>query len=77
MNNKDILAIIKTLAVARAPSGLEKARGEQFKKEMEKLLTSKDIPVNSDSLGNYFAKLKGEYITNFLISETILKQSNS
>jgi putative aminopeptidase FrvX len=59
MNNQDILAIIKTLADERAPSGLEKARGELFKKEMEKLLLNKDNPVKSDSLGNYFVKIKG------------------
>jgi len=59
MNNKDILEIIKILAVERAPSGLEKARGELFKKEMEKILTNKDIPVKNDALGNYFVKIKG------------------
>ena len=59
MNNKDILEIIKTLAVERAPSGLEKARGELFKNEMEKILTSKDIPVKNDALGNFFVKIKG------------------
>jgi len=59
MNSKDILTIIKTLAVERAPSGLEKARGELFKKELEKFLAKKDIPVKNDSVGNYFVKLKG------------------
>ena len=59
MNNKNILEIIKTLALERAPSGLEKARGELFKKEMEKIFTNKDIPVKNDALGNYFVKIKG------------------
>ena len=59
MNNKEILEIIKTLAVERAPSGLEKPRGELFKKEMEKILANKDISVKNDALENYFVKLKG------------------
>ena len=36
LNKKDILNIIKALAFERAPSGMEKARGEIFKKEIEK-----------------------------------------
>ncbi|GAH32727.1 unnamed protein product, partial [marine sediment metagenome] len=32
MNKKDILSIIKILASERAPSGIERARGELFKK---------------------------------------------
>ncbi len=59
MNKKDILNIIRNLAVERAPSGMEKARGEIFKKEMEKLLIDKDIPVKSDALGNYYVRFKG------------------
>jgi putative aminopeptidase FrvX len=59
LNKKDILNIIKALAFERAPSGMEKARGEIFKKEMEKLLTDKDIPIKSDALGNYYVRFKG------------------
>ena len=59
MNKKEILTIIKTLASERAPSGMEKARGELFKKEMEKILKDKDIPVKTDTLGNYYVRFKG------------------
>jgi putative aminopeptidase FrvX len=59
MNKNDILNIIKTLASERAPSGMEKARGELFKKEMKKILKEKDIPVKTDTLGNYFVRFKG------------------
>ncbi len=45
---------------ARAPSGLEKARGELFKAELKKIITDKDIKVNTDSLGNYFIKFSGK-----------------
>lgn len=59
MNKKEILNIIKALAFERAPSGMEKARGEIFKKEMEKLLIDKDIPIKSDALGNCYVRFKG------------------
>ncbi|MFX1338355.1 MAG: M42 family metallopeptidase [Promethearchaeota archaeon] len=59
MNKKDILSIIKNLASARAPSGMEKARGELFKSEVEKLLMDKEIPVKTDNLGNYYVRFKG------------------
>ncbi|TFG06708.1 MAG: hypothetical protein EU539_06935, partial [Promethearchaeota archaeon] len=59
MNKNEILRIITSLASVRAPSGMEKDRGELFKKEMEKFLASKDIPVKTDSLGNYHVKFKG------------------
>ena len=59
MNKNDILNIIKTLASERAPSGMEKARGDLFKKEMEKLLKEKNIPIKTDTLGNYFVRFKG------------------
>ena len=60
MNKKEIFRIIKTLSSARAPSGLERARGELFKRELEKILTDKNIKVNTDSLSNYFVKFKGK-----------------
>ena len=60
MNRKDILQIIKRLSSARSPSGLEKARGELFKTEVEKVLINKDIEINSDSLNNYFIKFNGK-----------------
>jgi len=60
MNLKEILSIIKSLAAERAPSGLEEARGESFKREMDNLLASKDIKIKRDTLGNYFAKFKGK-----------------
>ena len=59
MNKKDILSIIKNLASKRAPSGLEKARGEIFKFEVEKLLKDKEIPIKTDTLGNYYVRFKG------------------
>ncbi|MFX1394247.1 MAG: M42 family metallopeptidase [Promethearchaeota archaeon] len=59
MNKKEILRIIKTLASERAPSGMEEARGELFKKEIENLLINKEIPVKNDNLGNYYIRLKG------------------
>ena len=60
MNNKQIFSIITNLASKRAPSGLEKARAEIFKQELNKILEKKDIPVNKDSLGNYFIKIRGK-----------------
>ncbi|NHJ25997.1 MAG: hypothetical protein EAX89_15580 [Candidatus Lokiarchaeota archaeon] len=59
MNKKEILKILKNLAVKRAPSGLENARGEIFKQELEHFLQNKDIPVNIDTLGNVYIKLEG------------------
>ncbi len=59
MNKKEILNIIKNLASERAPSGLEKARGEIFKNQVEKLLKDKQIPVKIDTLGNYYVRFKG------------------
>ncbi|UCC20172.1 MAG: hypothetical protein JSV62_02490 [Promethearchaeota archaeon] len=60
MNKNEIFHIIKTLSSARAPSGLEKPRGELFKSELEKILKEKNIKVNTDSLNNYFVKFDGE-----------------
>ncbi|NVM36141.1 MAG: hypothetical protein HWN81_11145 [Candidatus Lokiarchaeota archaeon] len=60
MNKKEIFRIIKTFSSARAPSGLEKARGELFKTELEKILADKGIEVNTDSLSNYFVKFNGK-----------------
>lgn len=59
MNKKDIFNIIKNLASERAPSGMERARAELFKKEVEKLLVDKQIYVKTDSLGNYYIRFKG------------------
>jgi putative aminopeptidase FrvX len=59
LNKKDILNIIKTLASQRAPSGMEKNRGELFKREIEKFLIGKEIPVKTDTFGNYYVKFKG------------------
>ena len=60
MDKKEIFRIIKTLSSARAPSGLEKARGELFKTELEKILINKDIEVNTDTLSNYYIKFNGK-----------------
>jgi len=60
LDKKEIFRIIKTLSSARAPSGLEKARGELFKAELEKILTNKSIEVNADSLSNYYIKFNGK-----------------
>lgn len=38
---------------------MEKARGELFKSEVEKLLMDKEIPVKTDNLGNYYVRFKG------------------
>ena len=59
MDKKEIFRIIKTFSSARAPSGLEKARGELFKSELEKIMTGKNAKVNADSLNNYFVKFTG------------------
>jgi putative aminopeptidase FrvX len=60
MNRKDIFEIIKRLASVRSPSGLEQARGEQFKTELEKILVNNDIQINHDALDNYFIKFRGK-----------------
>ena len=60
LNKKEILRIITELASKRAPSGLENARGAEFKKQIEMILVDKEIPVKKDSLGNYYAKPKGK-----------------
>ncbi len=60
MNKKEIFIILKKLASKRAPPGLENARGEQFKNEVEKFLVDKNIPVKRDVYGNYFIKIKGK-----------------
>ena len=60
MERKEILHIIKNLARERAPSGLEAARGQVFKEEMEKVLKDTNIPVEKDSLGNVFVKFEGQ-----------------
>ncbi len=59
MDKQEIFRIIKKFSTARAPSGLEKARGELFKSELEKILADKHIEVNTDSLSNYFVKFNG------------------
>ena len=59
MNKKEIFEIIKTFSAARAPSGLEKNRGELFKAEIEKILVNNNIEVKSDLLNNYFIKFNG------------------
>ncbi|MFX1380080.1 MAG: M42 family metallopeptidase [Promethearchaeota archaeon] len=60
MNKKEIFKIIKTFSSERAPSGLEKARGELFRRELEKIITDKGIKVKNDSLSNYFIKFNGK-----------------
>ena len=60
MDKKEIFRIIKALASARAPSGLEKPRGELFKVELERILINKNIKVNTDSLSNYYIKFNGK-----------------
>jgi len=63
MERKEILRIIKNLAKERAPSGLEEARGQVFKEEMEITLQDTNIPVKKDSLGNVFVKFEGQKFT--------------
>jgi len=60
MNKKEIFDIMKKFSSARAPSGLEQARGELFKAELEKIINIRDIKVNTDSLSNYFIKFSGQ-----------------
>ena len=60
MNKKEIFDIIKKFSEARAPSGLEKARGELFKAEIDKVLSKHDIKVNTDLINNYFVKFNGK-----------------
>ncbi|MFW9876284.1 MAG: M42 family metallopeptidase [Candidatus Thorarchaeota archaeon] len=60
MKENEIYRIIKTLSTARAPSGLEKPRGELFKAELEKILKNNKIKVDTDSLNNYFVKFNGK-----------------
>ncbi len=60
MDKNEIFRIIKKFSSARAPSGLEKARGELFKTELEIILADKGIEVNTDSLSNYFVKFNGK-----------------
>ncbi len=60
MNKKEIFRIIKSFSSVRAPSGLEKDRGELFKAELEKIIGDKDIRVNNDSLNNFFVKFSGK-----------------
>lgn len=60
MERKEIFRIIKTLASARSPSGLEKARGELFKAELEKIIVNKNVEINNDSLNNYYIKFNGK-----------------
>ncbi len=62
MKKKELLTIIKNLAAERAPSGLEKDRGEIFKREMEKILPNEENPVKTDASGNYFLKLRGSSV---------------
>ena len=60
MKNEKILHIIKKLAEKRAPSGIERARGEVFKQEMEKIIGNTNIPIKEDALGNVYVKFKGQ-----------------
>ncbi|MFX1571032.1 MAG: hypothetical protein ACFFCV_22055, partial [Promethearchaeota archaeon] len=60
MDKTEIFRIIKTLSSARAPSGLERARGELFKKELEKIFINKGIEIKTDSLSNYYIKINGK-----------------
>ena len=66
MERKEILRIIKNLAKERAPSGLEEARAQVFKEEMETILKNTNIPVEKDSLGNAFVKFEGQNPTRSL-----------
>jgi len=59
MDNAEILKIIKKIAFKRAPSGLEKSRGNAFRDEIEKVLEGKNIPFKVDNLGNHYVKFKG------------------
>jgi putative aminopeptidase FrvX len=59
MYKNEILKVLKKLAAKRAPSGLEKARGEIFRQELERCLQNKNIPVNIDTLGNVYVKFEG------------------
>ncbi|MFX0024328.1 MAG: M42 family metallopeptidase [Candidatus Hermodarchaeota archaeon] len=60
MNRKEMFRIIKSLSSARSPSGLEKARGELFKAELEKIITNKNVEIGNDSLNNYYIKFNGK-----------------
>ncbi|MFW9968556.1 MAG: M42 family metallopeptidase [Candidatus Odinarchaeota archaeon] len=60
MNRKEIFDIIKILSSARSPSGLEEARGNLFKAELEKTLVNRDNKVYKDSLNNFFIKFNGK-----------------
>ena len=60
MNKKEIFDIIKKFSEARAPSGLEKSRGDRFKSEIKKVIGSYDINVRTDSLNNHFIKFNGK-----------------
>lgn len=54
----EILRIITELAKKRAPSGMEEARAQIFKKEMDKLLEERNLSVKKDEVGNYYVKIK-------------------
>ncbi len=60
MKNEKILEIIKKLAEKRAPSGIEKARGEVFKQEMDMIIGNKDISIKEDALCNFYVKFDGQ-----------------
>ncbi len=60
MDRIEIFNIIKTFSSARAPSGLERDRGELFKAELEKIISNKNIEINNDSLNNYYIKFSGK-----------------
>jgi len=60
MKNEKILEIIKKLAEKRAPSGIEKARGEVFKQEMELIIGKRDISIKEDALCNFYVKFDGK-----------------
>jgi putative aminopeptidase FrvX len=60
LNRREIFEIIKNLSTARAPSGLEKIRGEMFRAELEKVLANKNMEINTDELNNYYIKFSGK-----------------
>ncbi|MFX0038744.1 MAG: M42 family metallopeptidase [Promethearchaeota archaeon] len=60
MNRKEIFEIIKRFSSVRAPSGLERARGEVFKAQLESILDNKGIQINLDLLSNCFVKFDGK-----------------
>ncbi|MBD3197108.1 MAG: hypothetical protein GF317_18785 [Candidatus Lokiarchaeota archaeon] len=60
MKTEKVLDIIKKLSLNRAPSGLEKQRGETFKEAIESIINKKGFRIKNDALGNYYLKIKGK-----------------